>query len=208
MALTNTEKKLLGDVESGVNGSRDTSQYLHSLFFSGGNTIANLQYVSDIPYKGHVENIAVRNWNYEKFQILQGVSSARYPPTAHIMELKSGITAVIMKLEGGNKDYDLILEVPEAREIVLPEKYRFFHTKELDDMGHFDYVWKDRMGLQDLYPSREKGEVKWHVGDTFHGGYTLPEDITFLRDFLRALKKIKPPTPKQLKYIRDINTPG
>jgi uncharacterized protein YkvS len=150
----------------------------------------------------------VRDWNYENLQIVQGVSSASYPPKAHIMEFKAGVVGVIMKLEGGNKNYDLTIEVPEAKEIGLPEKYQFFHTTELDDRGHFDYVLKDRLGIRDWYSYKERGEVKCHVGNTFGGGYTLPEDVEFLKKFLKALEKIKPPTPEQLKYIRDIHTPG
>jgi hypothetical protein len=209
MGLTKKELEMLDTVmptEHG--GSKATSQYLHGLIFSSGKTIANLEYVSDIPYKGHVEDVAVRDWNYEKFQIIHGVSSAKYPPTAHIMEIKAGIVGVIMNLEGGNKDYGITIEVPKARLIGLPRKYEFFHTRELDDLRHSDYVLKDRLGIRDWYSYKERGEVKCHVGDTFGGGYTLPEDVEFLKEFLKALKKIKPPTREQLEYIRDLHTPG
>lgn len=209
MALTDKEVGMLDKcLPSEHGGSKATSQILHGLFFTSGDTIANLVYVSDIPYKGHVENIAVRKWNYEKFQIVQGISSARYPPTAHIVEIRAGIRDVLKELKKGNWKYDILKEIPEARQICLPERYRFFHTVELDDMGHFNCVYKYRLGVQDQYLHGRRGQEEWSVGDTFHGGYTLPEDVGFLENFLDALYEIKPPTRKQLEYIRDINTPG
>jgi hypothetical protein len=185
MVLTNTEKKMIGKVGAGESISKNGMQYLHSLVFSGGKTIANIKFVSNIPYMGCTEVISVRDWDKKNFQIVHGLSSASYPPKAHLTELKSGISEVISKLENGKTEYEIIKKVPKERQLVFPEKYKFEH-----DIGYHEtlkgYVRENRTRISDWYLYRGK----WDKGDTFCNGYTIPENVGFLENFLGALTKL------------------
>jgi hypothetical protein len=161
--------------------------------------LAELEYVSDIPYKGHVEKTRVFSGNYENFSIHNDNNMVVHPPKYHLVELRSGISEVIKELKKGSKDYHIIKEVPVERVVDLPARYKFFHTR---------WAGQDKLGIQELYPHREECKEIWYVGDTFHGGYMLPEDIQFLEELLALLRKMKTPSKKQLEKIREDHIPG
>ena len=102
-----------------------------------------------------------------------------------MIELKGGVAEVINELEKGNKDYEIIKRVPKARQLTFPERYRFFHDTDYHETIK-KYVKEDRTGISDWY--FYNGE--WKMGDTFWNGYTIPEDVTFLGNFLEALNKL------------------
>ena len=101
------------------------------------------------------------------------------------MEFKSGIAEVINELEKGNTNYEIVKNVPKARQLTFPENYRFFHDIDWHETLK-GYVKENRTGISDWYLC--KGE--WNMGDTFWNGYRLPEDVKFLGSFLDALQKL------------------
>jgi hypothetical protein len=165
--------------------SAGTAQLLHGLLFSDGRTIDNIPFARNVYFKGDIELISVRDWDEEKFQITHEVSSARYPPKLHLPEIKSGIKGVLGKLQKSNDKYKIIRTVPKARQLVFPERYEFSHDVEWYETLK-GYVSRGRTKISDWYFCNEK----WNMGDTFHNGYTLPEDVGFLTRFLAALEKL------------------
>jgi len=185
MALTTKEVNMLEGVIPGETISKAGSQFLHSLLFSGGKTISNIVFISNILYEGQEEVVSVRDWNEKRFQIVHGVSSAKYPPKAHLTELKDGISEVISELKKGNNKYEIVKKVPKARQLTFPEDYRFFHDLEWHETLK-GYKTENRTGIKNCY--YHNGE--YHISDTFANGYSLPEDVKFLGSFLDALKKL------------------
>lgn len=191
--VTKKESEMLGKIGPVENISAKTSQLIHGLLFEGEGTIDNIEFQRNVYYKGDTETISVRDWDEKKFQIVWGVSSARYPPKLHLPEIKGGIQKVINQLEKKNKSYEIIETVPKSRQDIFPQRYIFSHdTQDYDviighnvPIGSHNYVTKGRTKIRDYY----KFEGKWNCGDTFWGE-TFPEDVSFLTRFLKALNKL------------------
>lgn len=187
MGLTTIEQELL-NTSCPVEGiSPAGCQLIHGLFFADGKTVDNIPWVKGVYYKGDTDYYSVRDFSKDKFQIVEGSSSACHPPKSHLPVIISGISAVMKQLEKENKDYIITRKVPQETPTIFPERYKFSHWTEWYNTRKEGWVSRGKMNIRDEY----KHEERWQKGDIFSMVHDLPEDIEFLERFNEALGKIQ-----------------
>ncbi|MFZ3077948.1 MAG: hypothetical protein WA139_05805 [Candidatus Aenigmatarchaeota archaeon] len=187
MSLTEAEQDLIS-VPHSVDGiSPAGCQYVHGLFFADGKTIDNIPFEKNVYYENDTDIYSVRHFSKDKFQIVEGSSSACYPPKSHLPVIISGISGVLKQLEKGNKNYEITRKVPQEIPTVFPERYKFSHWDEWYNTMREVWVSRGKVNIRDEY----KHEGRWRKGDTFSMVHALPEDTSFLGRFNEALQKLQ-----------------